>query len=142
MNPLIVIIIIAGMAGAIYLIVKAVQAYQERERLRKAALAYWGSLNGFSYSDGDPWNLDSRYNGVGEIGRGHDRYAFETLIRSDPIPSTIFQYQYKTWETRTVTRLKGQRSHRNVRRDPLEPLSDRRNRRLLPRLRDQDGRPF
>jgi hypothetical protein len=102
MNPLVLILILAGIAGLIFLIVKAVQAHRERERQRKAALAHWASISGFSYSDGDPWNLDARYNGVGEIGRGHDRYAFETLIRLEPVPATIFQYHYKTWETRTV----------------------------------------
>src|SRR4051794_30795874 len=102
MNPLVVIVVVLGIAGAIFLIVKAVQAHQERERQRKAALANWASVTGFSYSEGDPWSLDYRYNGVGEIGRGHDRYAFETLIRQDPVPATIFQYHYKTWETRTV----------------------------------------
>src|SRR3954470_21383029 len=102
MNPLVMILVAVGIAGAIFLIVKAVQAHRERERQRKAALAYWASVAGFSYSDGDPWNLDYRYNGVGEIGRGHGRYAFETLIRQAPVPATIFQYHYKTRETRTV----------------------------------------
>ena len=102
MNPLVVILVIAVIVGLIGLIVKAVQAHRERERQRKAALNSWASRSGFSYSEGDPWNLDNRYNGVGEIGRGHDRYAFETLIRLYPVPATVFQYHYKTWETRTV----------------------------------------
>jgi hypothetical protein len=102
MNPLIIIAIVLGVAGLIYLIVKGVQAHRERERQRKAALAHWASMNGFQYSDGDPWNLDGRYNGVGEIGRGHDRYAFETLTRAEPVPASLFQHHYKTWETRSV----------------------------------------
>jgi hypothetical protein len=90
--------------GVIYLIVKAAQAAAERERQRKMALARWSSANGFVYSDGDPWNLDSRYSGVAEIGKGHNRFAYEVLSREQPVPSAIFRYQYRTWETRTVTR--------------------------------------
>jgi hypothetical protein len=103
-NPIVIIVGVALLAGLIYLGIKAAQAYAERERQRIAALGRWAAANGFSFSPGDPWNLDYRYNGVAEIGRGHDRYALETLTRESPVPAAIFQYHYKTWETRTVTR--------------------------------------
>jgi hypothetical protein len=102
MSPLVVLCVVLGLAGLIFLIVKAVQGHRERERQRKAALAQWASATGFSFSERDTWNLDGRYNGVGEIGRGHERYAFEVLSRAEPVPATLFRYHYKTWETRTV----------------------------------------
>lgn len=104
MNPLMVILVVLGAAGLIYLIVKAYQAHQERERQRLAALAAWASASGFTFSPQDPWNLDGRYNGIADIGKGHARYAFEVLTRTDPVPAAIFRYHFKTWETRTVTR--------------------------------------
>lgn len=91
-------------AGLIYLIAKAAKAHAERERLRKLGLARWASANGFTFAEQDPWNLDARYRGVGRIGTGHDRYAYEVLTRDQPAPCAIFGYHYKTWETRTVTR--------------------------------------
>jgi hypothetical protein len=104
MNPGLVILLILAGAAIVFLIVKAAQAYAERERQRIAALARWGATNGFQFSPNDPWNLDARYNGVAEIGRGHDRYGYETLTRTDPVPAALFGYHYRTWETRTVTR--------------------------------------
>ena len=104
MNPLVVILVVLGAAGLVFLLVKAYQAHQERERQRLAGLAQWAAANGFQFHPNDPWNLDGRYNGIGEIGRGHARYAYETLTRTDPVAAALFQYQYRTWETRTVTR--------------------------------------
>jgi hypothetical protein len=104
MNPGLVILLIVAAAGVVYLIVKAAQAHAERERQRLAGLNAWAAANGFNFSTGDPWNLDGRYNGVAAIGTGHDRYAFEVVSRSEPVPASIFRYHYKTWETRTVTR--------------------------------------
>jgi hypothetical protein len=104
MSPLVIIVALLVVAALIYLGVKAAQAHAERERQRLAGLARWAPPNGFVFHPRDPWNLDSRYNGVAEIGRGHDRYAFEVLTRDTPVPAAIFQYHFKTWETRTVTR--------------------------------------
>ena len=104
MNPLVVILIVVGAAGLIYLLVKAAQAHAERERQRLAGLAWWARANGFSFHPSDPWNLDARYAGVADIGKGHARYAFEVLSRTEPAPASIFRYHFKTWETRTVTR--------------------------------------
>lgn len=107
MNPLVVIFIVIAVAGIIFLLVKAAQAHAERERQRKAGLAHWASVSGFTYSEKDPWNLAARYNGIAEIGRGHDRYALEVLTRQDPVPTALFRYHFKTWETRTVRDSKG-----------------------------------
>src|SRR4051812_49279721 len=104
MNPVIVILAVLVIGVVIYLVVKAAQAHAERERQRLAGLSVWGPANGFRFSPGDPWNLDGRYQGVADIGRGHDRYAFETLTRESPVPAALFRYHFKTWETRTVTR--------------------------------------
>ena len=104
MNPAVVVLLILGAAVLIYLIVKAAQAHAERERQRKLGLANWAEINGFRFDLNDPWNLDGRYQGVADIGRGHARYAFEVLSRQEPVPAAIFRYHFKTWETRTVTR--------------------------------------
>jgi hypothetical protein len=104
MNPLVVILVVLGAAGLIYVLVKMSQAQAERERQRLAGLAWWAQANGFSFDPGDPWSLDGRYVGVADIGKGHARYAFEVLSRTDPVPCSIFRYHFKTWETRTVTR--------------------------------------
>src|SRR5689334_18873116 len=104
MNPVLVIVGLIVVAALIYAAVKAAQAYAERERQRIAGLSRWGAANGFEFSPSDPWNLDGRYQGLADIGRGHDRYALETLTRQTPVPSAIFRYHFKTWETRTVTR--------------------------------------
>ena len=103
-GPVGIVLIIAAVAGVIYLIVRAAKAHAERERQRKAALAGWAAANGFQFHPNDPWNLDARYRGVADIGRGHDRYALEVLTREQPVPSALFRYHYMTWETRTVTR--------------------------------------
>ena len=104
MNPIIVIVALLALGVIIYLGVKAAQAHAERERQRIAALGQWAALNGFVFDVRDPWNLDARYQGLADIGRGHDRYAFETLTRQAPVPAALFRYHFKTWETRTVTR--------------------------------------
>src|SRR5437764_3548240 len=104
MNPVIVIIALIVLAALIYAGVKAAQAYAERERQRIAGLSRWGAANGFDFSPADPWNLDGRYNGIADIGKGHDRYALETLTLQSPVPAAIFRYHFKTWPTRTVTR--------------------------------------
>lgn len=101
--PLLVVMGIVVVIGLIVLAVLAAQARAERERQRKLGLARWAERNGFRYDETDPWDLDARYHGIGDIGKGHDRYAFEVLRREDPAPTTIFQYHYTTWETRTVT---------------------------------------
>ena len=104
MNPVVFILLALGAAGLIYLIVKAAKAHAERERQRLIGLNQWAAANGFSFNPRDAWNLDARYAGVADIGKGHGRYAFEILTRTNPVPSSIFRYHYKTWETRTVTR--------------------------------------
>jgi hypothetical protein len=103
MEPWHVILILAGVGLLIFIGIKAAQAHAERERQRLAGLHGWAAANGFLLYRDDPWNLDSRYNGVADIGRGHDRYAFEVLGRYEPVTATIFRYHFKTWETRTVT---------------------------------------
>ena len=99
-----VVLIILAVVGVVALIVWGVRVHAEHERQRKAALAYWASANGFVFTENDPWNFDARYQGVGDIGTGHARYAFELVTRQEPINCAIFCYHYKTWETRTVTR--------------------------------------
>ena len=104
MDPIVLIIGAVVLAALIFVGVKAAQAHAERERKRLAGLSRWGSMNGFQFDPRDPWNLDGRYHGVFDIGRGHARWAFETLTRTSPLPAAIFQYHFRTWETRTVTR--------------------------------------
>lgn len=101
--PLLVLLGIGAVVGLIVLGVRAARAHAERERQRKAGLHAWAQRNGFRFDLNDPLDLDARYRGVGDIGAGHDRYAFEVLRRENPVPTTIFQYHYKTWETRTIT---------------------------------------
>ena len=103
MHPPWIIVIIIGSIALIFALVKLAKVAATRERQRIAALADWATRNGFQFSEYDPLNLDARFSGALDIGRGHDRYAFEVLSRSDPVPAFIFQYHYKTWETRTVT---------------------------------------
>ena len=74
----------------------------ERERLRRAALADFAAQNGLRFDQNDYVGIDGRYTGIEEIGRGHSHYAYDVIHRDGP-PLTAFQYQYKTWETRTVT---------------------------------------
>lgn len=104
MDPAIVIVVLLAAGALIYLGIKVARAHAERERRRLAGLGRWGAANGFAFSPGDLFNLDGRYQGVASIGEGHDRYAFECLTRDAPVPSAIFRYHFKTWETRTVTR--------------------------------------
>src|SRR5688572_6318687 len=104
MQPGFVILIVAGAVALILVLVKLGKMAAERERRRRAELAEWASRNGFAFAKDDPHDLDARFNGVLDIGRGHDRYAFDVLSRADPVPAFLFQYHFKTWETRTVTR--------------------------------------
>ncbi len=107
MSPAVIIVFgLVGLAGIILLAMNA--AARNRERL--AALGAWARVNGFQFSEGDPYNLDDRFSGLGEIGRGHARYAYEVLSRPAPVPTWMFRYQYRTWETRTVSDGEG-RSH-------------------------------
>jgi hypothetical protein len=99
---MIFLIILVGIV-VVTLIVLAARAQAERERQRKLALAQWASANGFDFSEQDPFDLDSRFQGIGAIGSGHSRYAYEVLSRNAPLPTFIFQYHYATTETRTVT---------------------------------------
>jgi hypothetical protein len=100
MGPaLIVILIIIVVIVVIFAAIGA--AARNRERL--AALAQWAAANGFQFNPNDPYNLDARFNGLADIGRGHARYAYEVLSRNDPVPTWMFRYQFRTWETRTVT---------------------------------------
>lgn len=96
------LIILVGI-GIITLIVVLAKAQAERERQRKAALAQWASANDFDFNEQDPCDLDARFRGIGQIGQGHSRYAYEVLSRKTPLPCYIFQYHYATTETRTVT---------------------------------------
>ena len=100
---IIILLLIIGAIALVFALVKLAKAAAQRERQRIAALADWAGRNGFAFAKGDPHNLDARLDGVFDIGRGHDRYAFEVLARAEPVPAFIFQYHYKTWETRTVT---------------------------------------
>jgi hypothetical protein len=103
MSSIQVFLVALGVIAVIALIVWQAKAQAERERRRRAALANFAAQNGMQFSQDDRWNLDSRYRGVGDIGTGHDRYAFD-VARQDQPPLTAFQYHYKTWETRTVRR--------------------------------------
>jgi hypothetical protein len=103
-DPVFVIIGIIVLLVAIWAFARYAKIAAERERQRLAALAQWASMNGFQFNPQDPWNLDGRYSGLFDIGKGHARWAFETLTRTSPVPAAIFQYHFRTWETRTVTR--------------------------------------
>ena len=89
--------------GVIAIVVVLAQQRAERERQRKLALSAWATANGFSFAEADPFDLDRRFHGIGQIGTGHSRYAYEVLFRNDPVPCFLFQYHYATTETRTVT---------------------------------------
>jgi hypothetical protein len=98
--PVILLIVVGGLVVwvAIYLATLAA----ERERQRLAALSAWAGANGFAFYKTDVFDLDQRYRGMGQIGRGHNRYAYEVLQRSDPVWAFIFRYHFQTTETRTV----------------------------------------
>src|SRR5688572_14890858 len=96
--PLGLLLIVLIVVAVIFVIVKSAQAHAERERQRLAGLNAWAGLNGFEFSKDDPWDLDARYRGVGDIGNGHARYAYEVLFRQGAVPVAIFNYRYKTWE--------------------------------------------
>lgn len=102
-QPLAIVLIAAAAVALIFVLVKAAQKAAERERQRVTGLTEWARLNGFAWSPQDSHNLDARFRGVFEIGRGHARYAFEVLARHAPVDAFIFRYHFKTWETRTVT---------------------------------------
>jgi hypothetical protein len=105
-GEMIVLIGVIVIGVAIWLAV--ISAAHNRQRL--AALINWASANGYQFSTDDPFNLDARFHGVGDIGQGHSRRAYEILSRNDPVPTWMFRYEYRTWETRTVTDGNG-RSH-------------------------------
>lgn len=107
MSPAVIVIFVVIVV--IVIIMASVRA-AARNRERIAALASWAAANAFAFSDRDPFNLDAHFNGLGDIGRGHARYAHEVLSKNDPVPTWMFRYQYRTWETRTVTDSNG-RSH-------------------------------
>jgi hypothetical protein len=103
MQNLHIVLIAVVVIAVIALVVWQAKAHAERERRRRLALADFARQNNLQFSQSDRWNLDNRYRGVGEIGRGHARYAFD-VIRGENPPITAFQYHFKTWETRTVKR--------------------------------------
>jgi hypothetical protein len=96
----ILVVLVGGSVVALIVYLAKLAAKRERERL--AALNAWGAANGFSFYKTDPFDLDARYRGMGQIGRGHDRYAYEVLQRSEPVWAFIFRYHFVTTETRTV----------------------------------------
>jgi hypothetical protein len=98
-----VFLIALAVVAAVVLAVWLAKLHAERERKRREELARFATQNGMQFSQSDRWNLDTRYRGVGEIGRGHKRYAFD-VVRLDQPPLAVFQYHFKTWETRTVRR--------------------------------------
>ena len=103
MSSIQVFLVALAVIAVIALVIWQSKVQAERERRRRAGLASFAQQNGMAYSQDDRWNLDGRYRGVGDIGTGHDRYAFD-VVRLDEPPLTAFQYHYKTWETRTVRR--------------------------------------
>ena len=103
MTPVQTILVVIAVVAVIALVIWQAKVHAERERQRRLALAAFAQQNGMQFSQSDSWNIDSRYRNVGDIGTGHDRYAFDVVRQNDP-PLTAFQYHYKTWETRTVKR--------------------------------------
>ena len=81
MNPIVIIVGLAVLAVVIYLVVKAGPgARRARAPAYCRARRVVGGERVRRFGLRDPWNLDSRYQGLADIGNGHDRYAFETLI--------------------------------------------------------------
>jgi len=103
MEPWAIILLVFGGIVLIAVLARLQQAAAERERQRLAGLSEWAARNSFQYMGDDVHRLHERFAGVFEIGRGHARYACEVLFRSEPAPSFMFRYHYRTWETRTVT---------------------------------------
>lgn len=103
MDPKTIGIVLLVLA-VIVLVIWQVQLHAERERKRRADLAEFARQNGMDFSQDDRWNLGARYQGVADIGRGHNRYALDVLMRGGESPLAVFRYHFKTWETRTVTR--------------------------------------
>jgi hypothetical protein len=97
-------LILLGVLGLIALLVWSVIAHAKRERIRLAQLRAWARLNQLSFDKDDRFNLDGRFHGIGNIGDGHSRYAFEVMHGQAPIELWLFRYHYATTETRTVTR--------------------------------------
>ncbi|CAN5450257.1 hypothetical protein BH10PLA1_BH10PLA1_03170 [soil metagenome] len=95
--PIGLIIVVAVVAIACFAWWSKVQADK-----RRATLAAFATQNGLEFSLSDRWDLGSRYNGIGDIGRGHNRYAEEVLIGGTP-NVVAFRFHYCTTETRTVT---------------------------------------
>lgn len=96
------LVIVAGI-GVIALIVVSARANAARERRRIAGVWAWAQSSGFEFYEKDPFDLDTRFKGLGVIGRGHSQYAFEVLRRPSPVPTFLFRYHFATTETRTVT---------------------------------------
>jgi hypothetical protein len=104
MNLLLVLIPVVVIPLAIWYAIYSAN----RERKRLTDLANWAAENNFQFFQDDPFNLDGRFNGVGDIGQGHARRAFEVLYREQPVPTWLFRYQFRTWETRITTDSNGQ----------------------------------
>lgn len=94
---------IAVAAWLIYLLIQAARRAAELERARKAALAAWAGAAGFELHEDLTGEIESRFKGLVDIGRGHDRTASDVLVRRCQPATYFFRYFYKTWETRTVT---------------------------------------
>ncbi len=106
MDPRVILGIVAMVAlggGVIYLIILAARRAAERERARKAALVAWAEAAGFEVHDDLTAEVESRFKGLVDIGRGHDRAATDVLVRRAGLVVHFFRYFYKTWETRVVT---------------------------------------
>lgn len=94
---------IAFAVGLIYLLILAARRAAERERARKSALAAWARAAGYELHEELTAEVESRFKGLVDVGRGHDRTASDVLVRREKPGTYFFRYFYKTWETRTVT---------------------------------------
>lgn len=120
-----IVLFIAAAAVVVFVGVKLAQAAARRERQRVAALQGWALANGLVYSQQGAFDLDQRYNGtVGEIGRGHSRYAYDVLRAAAPVETFLFRYHYQTTETRTVTHTDSQ-GHTSSRTESYEESHER-----------------
>jgi len=95
--------LVAVGGGVIYLIILAARRAAERERARKAALAAWAGAAGFELYEELTAEVEKRFKGLVDIGRGHDRAATDVLVRRAAPATYFYRYFYKTWETRVVT---------------------------------------
>lgn len=98
-----IVLLVAIFGGVIYLIILAARRAAERERARKAALAAWAAAAGFEVHDELTGEVEGRFKGLVDLGRGHDRAASDVLVRRAGPAAYFFRYFYKTWETRVVT---------------------------------------